>query len=392
MRIAWISTPLTASGGYGKVTREVCLRLADRGYEVINIGGRGTSIVLGEKFYVNTPKGNSILVLPAWGNVGDPPTINYYVQRYKIDAIISLNDAYMFTFGKPKVPFAAYCPIDTHLTKKWCNYLLNADYIVSPSKFGYNELLKHFPDFMVKYIPHGCDTSVFRERSEEEKLEIRRRWKMPEDSFVMLSVAANWGERKCLPQIMLTFKRFLEKHTNAYLYLYTKLKESPPTGYDLMGFAEELGIEKNVMGPAFNPVLDSIDDEQLAELYSASDVYVNSSMGEGFCLPILEAMSCGVPVIGTNFSSIPELLDDHGWLVDTVPTDVWVDCPIWVPLLCRFPIPNLNSLLECMEDAYNNPDKRKEFGRKSREHALNYDWEKIMPKWDELIKEMVEGV
>jgi glycosyltransferase involved in cell wall biosynthesis len=87
-----------------------------------------------------------------------------------------------------------------------------------------------------------------------------------------------------------------------------------------------------------------------------------------------------------------ELVQGHGWLVDTVPEDVWVDVPCWVPTLQRFNPPNLSSLLKCMEEAYDNPDLRKEYGRKAREFAVkNYDWSVVMPKWEELLVELKEA-
>lgn len=391
MRVGWISTPLTARSGYGKVTKEVCFRLADMGYEVVNIGGRIQTVVLGEKFYVPTENGNRVLVLPAWGQVGDHATIEYYVRRYRLEAVISLYDAYVHMFGKPSVPWAMQCPIDAELTKKWLTYMLNADCIVAMCDYAYNQLLKHFPDFMIRKIEHGVDTEIFHPRSQEEKLKLREKWNIPKEAFVMLNVSANWGERKSLCQLMITFKRFLERHPDAYLYLYTNLVERCPQGYDLIGFAEELEISNHVLGPKINVILDSVDDSELSELYATADVLVHPSWAEGFGLPIIEAMACGTPVIATNTTSMTELVQGRGWLVEPVPRDVWEDVPVWIPLLSRYQVPNLNSLLECMEDAYNSPDKRLEYGKLSREYALNYDWSRIVPKWDSLIREMVES-
>jgi glycosyltransferase involved in cell wall biosynthesis len=391
MKVGFVSAPLTATSGYGKVVKEICFRLADLGYDIVNIGGRMQTVVLGERLYVHTDKGNRVLVVPAWGQTGDAGTIQYYINRYGIDVILSLYDAYVHTFGKPSKPWAMQCPIDTELTTKWVNYLLNADYIVAMSRFGERELLKHFPDFMIRYIPHGLDTAVFKPRSDEERLEIRRKWKIPEDDFVFLDVAANWGERKSLPQLLITFKRFLERHGDAKLFLYTNLVEQCPTGFDLMEIARELGISEKVLGPKFNPILDSLEDEQLAELYCASDVYVSASLGEGFGLPLLEAMACGVPCIAPKNSQV-ELVEGHGWLVENVPREMWEAVPVWIPMGARYPVPNLSSLLQCMEEAYNKGDERRRFGRESREFALQYDWGRLVDKWDSLIREMAEVV
>jgi glycosyltransferase involved in cell wall biosynthesis len=386
-----LSAPITATTGYGKVSRDILLALADLGYDVVNIGGRGSTITWGEKVYIQTPKGNQVLVLPCWGQVGDRGTIEYYVKRYNIEVLVSLWDAFVLpAIGKPSVPYAAYVPVDASMTSKWANTLINADIVTAISRFGYNELLKHFPDFMVKYISHGVDATTFKPHKLEDRMQFRDSWGIPRDKFVFLFLGANMGERKNIIQLMITFKKFVEKHPDALLYLYTNMFTGYPTGYDIAGFAEHMGIQGKVMGPTFNTMLDSVEDDKLAELYACADVTVNASLGEGFGMSILESEACGTPVIATNNSSMQELVQDHGWLVDTVPEDVWVDCPVWVPTLQTFSVPDLTSLYLCMEDAYNNPDKRKEYGRKSRLFAEQYDWPKIMPEWEALIKELMQ--
>lgn len=59
-----------------------------------------------------------------------------------------------------------------------------------------------------------------------------------------------------------------------------------------------------------------VADEDLAALYSGADVFVYPSLYEGFGLPPLEAMQCGVPVITSNISSLPEVVGDAGILVN----------------------------------------------------------------------------
>lgn len=59
-----------------------------------------------------------------------------------------------------------------------------------------------------------------------------------------------------------------------------------------------------------------VDDEDMPYLYSLSTVFVYPSLYEGFGLPVLEAMSLGVPVITSNVSSLPEVAGDAALLVD----------------------------------------------------------------------------
>src|SRR2546425_6185536 len=62
--------------------------------------------------------------------------------------------------------------------------------------------------------------------------------------------------------------------------------------------------------------LGRVDDAELADLYSAAECLVFPSRYEGFGLPCLEAMACGCPVAAFRNSSIPEVVDDAGMLVE----------------------------------------------------------------------------
>jgi len=59
-----------------------------------------------------------------------------------------------------------------------------------------------------------------------------------------------------------------------------------------------------------------IPDEELPSLLSAAEIFVYPSLYEGFGLPPLEAMACGVPVVASNSSSLPEVVGDAGLVVD----------------------------------------------------------------------------
>ncbi len=75
-----------------------------------------------------------------------------------------------------------------------------------------------------------------------------------------------------------------------------------------------LGLEGTVHFPGF------IDDDDLPAVYGGAALFVFPSLYEGFGLPLLEAMACGVPVVTSNVSSLPEVAGDAALLVD--PRDV----------------------------------------------------------------------
>ncbi|CAG0934668.1 mannosyl-N-acetyl-alpha-D-glucosaminyl-diphospho-ditrans,octacis-undecaprenol 3-alpha-mannosyltransferase / alpha-1,3-rhamnosyltransferase [Thermoflexales bacterium] len=74
------------------------------------------------------------------------------------------------------------------------------------------------------------------------------------------------------------------------------------------------GLESRVHFPGF------VDDVDLPALYSAADLFAYVSLYEGFGLPLLEAMACGTPVVGSKVSSLPEVIGEAGLQVD--PRDV----------------------------------------------------------------------
>jgi glycosyltransferase involved in cell wall biosynthesis len=87
----------------------------------------------------------------------------------------------------------------------------------------------------------------------------------------------------------------------------------------LMRQVEALGLSERVRFLGFVP------DDDLPALYSGAWVFAFPSLYEGFGLPPLEAMACGVPVVASNTSSMPEVVADAGLLVDPLDVDALTD-------------------------------------------------------------------
>ncbi len=142
--------------------------------------------------------------------------------------------------------------------------------------------------FLSKYdvvrIYNGIDRNVFKPTPSniKESLGIT-------DRFMMLGVSDTWSERKGL---------------SYFLKLSQELKEDE--ALVMIGFKkEELNsLPKNIIA------LERTEDvQQLVEFYSAADVVLNPSFEETFGLVTAEALSCGTPVIVSNTTASPELVD-----------------------------------------------------------------------------------
>lgn len=79
---------------------------------------------------------------------------------------------------------------------------------------------------------------------------------------------------------------------------------------ETQSLVEQLKLEKKVR------FLGRVTDLELISLYSMADVFAFPSFAEGFGVPPLEAMACGVPVIVSNTASLPEVVGDAGLLID----------------------------------------------------------------------------
>jgi glycosyltransferase involved in cell wall biosynthesis len=98
-----------------------------------------------------------------------------------------------------------------------------------------------------------------------------------------------------------------------------------------------------------------IPDQDLSAIYCGALAFVYPSLYEGFGLPPLEAMQCGTPVIASNTSSLPEVVDDAGIMLD--PT-------------------NRDDLCQAMLDLINNSTLRHQLSQKGMDRATQFSWSK----------------
>jgi glycosyltransferase involved in cell wall biosynthesis len=102
-------------------------------------------------------------------------------------------------------------------------------------------------------------------------------------------------------------------------------------------------------------VLGFVADEDLPALYAAAHVLLYPSLYEGFGLPPLEAMACGVPVIASNRSSMPEVVGDGGLLIDPQDPD---------------------AMAAAAERLLRDPAERQRWSERGVRRAADFSWER----------------
>lgn len=111
----------------------------------------------------------------------------------------------------------------------------------------------------------------------------------------------------------------------------------------------ELGLTEDVLFTGFVP------DEDLPFIYDGARVFAYLSLFEGFGLPPLEAMACGVPVIVSNTTSLPEVVGDAG--ISVKPTDI-------------------DAIAAALETVLDNPESAEIMKKKGLERARKFSWER----------------
>lgn len=353
-RILWNSNAPWAATGYGQQTAQVITRLKKEKYEVAVAANYGLEA---STTTWNTSYG-TIPVYPRgmdlYSNDVVPAHAHDWFLRNK-DAknlLITLYDVWVFKGSKwDDWKIASWVPID-HLPAPaevvaWC-----AKENVTPiamSKFG-KSMLEN-AGVASEYIPHALEP-IFKPTEKLKTLDgdfitAREFIKVSEDKFVVGMNAANKGvvpNRKAFGENLLAFSMFAQNHKDAVLYLHTDFSGSGG-GINLYDLVKAVGIPKDQV-KFVDPYLyrSSLSSEVVAATYTAMDVLLAVSMGEGFGIPTIEAQACGTRVIVSDFAASTELVGE-GWLVEGQ--------PYWDPMQRSFfHTPSVPAIVDALEKAY----------------------------------------
>ena len=310
--------------------------------------------------------------------------------------------------GEPSVP-------------QWVHQLNNVDYGVAMSRYGQIGLKKDF-DVDTTYIPHGVDTSLFK-----PIMKPKYGGQEKPDAFIVGCVARN-QHRKNIPRLIKGFAQFVKKNNlspdDAKLMLHMDWNDA--MGWKFPAFAEQYGLKDYLMPPLMGSLdaQQALSEEGMANLYNCMDIFVLPTAGEGFGIPTLEAMSCGVPICATNYTTSYELIKcsdpenedipmyplggahddpmpngrdhleeedicDRGILIPY--KDMWWDTP--ARAAPQRALASENAICEAIQYYYDNPDKKLEAGIAGRKHTLKeYSWDVVGKRWINWINKIKEEI
>ena len=322
MRILWHSPPPWCPSGYGTQTRLNVNQLLMMGHQVAISAYAG---VHEREKWLDRNTEALIPVLPASRRSYGNGQIAYNARQWNADVVILLCDLLTMEptqFAKTGCPVLAWTPVD-------CDPLGEADFIaltyarqagadmrpVAMSEHG-RAMIEAAIGEPVPVIYHGISTDMFRPDPAAGK-QWRAARGIPAGAFLISIVGVNdqCDRKGFVPQLQ-AFAQFARRHRDAVMYLHTEAQD--PGGINLAKVALSLGLRHRVLfADEDERAADLHDACYMAGMYNATNLYTQCSRGEGFGIPVIEAMACGVPVVATRASAQSELVPRNaGWLVN----------------------------------------------------------------------------
>jgi glycosyltransferase involved in cell wall biosynthesis len=180
------------------------------------------------------------------------------------------------------------------------NAMKRSKLILTVSNSSKKDIKRYFNNNNIEVIYNGVDNRFFNIYDKEiKKDKIKKKYKLPDKYIFSLGTVEPRKNLKLLMDAFVELKQ--ENKINDY-----KLVLSGRLGWkynELLQRVKDSDLEKEIIFTGF------IDDDDLPYVYSYAECFIFPSIYEGFGIPPLEAMAAGVPIVCSNSSSLPEIVE-----------------------------------------------------------------------------------
>ena len=224
--------------------------------------------------------------------------------------------------------------------------------IIAPSKSSKKGIVDEFDcnKANITVINNGLDTNEFSPVNEVKRNEYR-----------LITTASADVPLKGLDFSLKALKKLKKDFPDIHLIVIGLIKKGGHTEK----LIRKLGLQNDVTFKS------NLTKNEIKDCYSKSSIAIVSSLYEGFGYPVIEAMSCEIPLIATNVSSIPELTSEFAKLVDPK---------------------NEEMIYQSVKDILSEYDKYKKIAIKGRQHVIkNFNWIKITDEYENAIFETIKN-
>ena len=223
--------------------------------------------------------------------------------------------------------------------------------IITPSLNSLKDISRDFKcnSNSMNVIHNGLDVDIFIPYSNIKRDQLR-----------LITTASADVPLKGLDYTLEALSILKKEFCEINLVVIGKLKQKGHTSR----LIKRLGLENSIQFKT------NLTKKEIAEEYACSSIAIVSSLYEGFGYPVIEAMSCSVPLIAANTSSIPELVGDYATLI---------------------PSRDSTSLAKSIKLVISDYEKYKNIAEKGRLHVIdNFNWTKITEEYESVMYKIIE--
>jgi len=280
------------------------------------------------------------------------------------------------------------------------NILRKIDVPVAMSKFGQKQV-KEYHNIDAEHIPHGVNTELFYRMPDDERYKLRSKYGL-QDKFVIGVVARN-QPRKHLDRTLKAMRLIAKQIPNAILYLHIDPDDPAQPLWKMRSLIQKFGLENRVVFSGMK-AHQGIPDKEMVKIYNLMDCFFLSSSGEGWGIPLIEAMACEIPIVATSYTTTAEIVEQNKAglgiklsgveklnLFDLHSKEYDYRCmngTITGSWEVERAICDIEDAARLIVEIYKNPELRKEMGKNGRKAVLEkYDFNNVVaPAWMRLLK------
>jgi len=376
MKVLFVGDAVVSSG-FARCTHAACDALHAAGHEVAVLGIN----------YHGDPHSYPYPIYPCHqpldhGRDGFGTTrLPYMIHRLNPDIVVLLNDpwnipAYIahlkdtLSEDFPLPALVGWLAVDGNNQQGHaCNDL---DHIVTWTQHAQDELVRGGCHVPMSIVTLGVDHSLFQPH---DKAAARYRVlgqfaEQVGDAFIVGAIGRNQYRKRLDLTIQYFAEWYHRDHPNAYLYLH--VGPTGDTGADLRSLISYYKVGGRVM-EATVPIGSGAVESIMPDIYSMLDVYVTTSQGEGFGLPCLEAMACGVPCIVPAWSALSEW--PRGAVVIVPCTSTALTAPTNGRLHTVGGIADKREFINALSAMCKSEIHRATYSQRGKRRAADFSWE-----------------
>lgn len=366
IKILVISDDAVASG-YGRISAEINRNLVKRGYHImaasLSYDGLLPAVYDGEPLPYH--------VASLQGKANWPELVMAIAGAYQPQVVMVTQDAPYSGIVRnlpldwSRIAFIMTSPVDgAPIYPAWVETAKQADALLTISEFGVTAWAE--AGVQAGLTRPGINPNKFYKIPDDARAEVRRKLGVAEDAFVLGMMAQHQG-RKDIPGTMKAFFEFAKDKPTARLLL--DMEPLSPAGWDLPAMCKQQNWDMSKI--IFRGDAAQKGVTELRDRYNVLDAHAVLAFREGFGLPILEAMACGVVSIAQDWCAGTEVLTDgRGILIP--PIDYFMPST-WGGALDK--LPDLKVMTDKLQWLHDNREERIAMAKRGMEWARRQTWD-----------------